>query len=97
MLAGTGVCLLVASGSALAQSSPPPEAVYERNCGNCHNNPPARAPSRAGLRAMSPDLIVEALTSGVMKLQGSTLSAAQRVALAEFLTGRKIGAPTHGQ
>jgi hypothetical protein len=43
---------------------------------------------------MSPNFIVEALTNGVMKAQGSVLSPEQRVSLAEFLTGQKIGAET---
>ncbi len=41
---------------------------------------------------MSPNFIVEALTNGIMKAQGSVLSPEQRVSLAEFLTGQKIGA-----
>jgi hypothetical protein len=41
---------------------------------------------------MSPNFIVEALTNGIMKDPGSVLSPGQRVALAEFLTGKKVGA-----
>jgi hypothetical protein len=44
------------------------------------------------MRAMSPSFIVEALTSGMMKAQGSALTSEERVALAEYLTGRKAGA-----
>ena len=39
------------------------------------------------MRAMSPSFIVEALTSGMMKAQGSALTSEERVALAEYLTG----------
>jgi hypothetical protein len=35
---------------------------------------------------------VEALTNGIMKAQGSDLSPEQRVSLAEYLTGQKLGA-----
>ena len=41
---------------------------------------------------MSPDFIVEALTNGIMKAQGSSLSPEQRASLAEYLTGQKLGA-----
>jgi polyvinyl alcohol dehydrogenase (cytochrome) len=95
-LAVTAVCALLAPGLASAQSGPQtsqsaPEAVFEQNCGICHNNPATRAPARAVLQAMSPHFIVEALTSGIMKAQGSALSPEQRDSLAEFLTGQKIG------
>ena len=45
------------------------------------------------LHAMSPDFIVEALTNGVMKAQGSSLAPEQRASLAEYLTSQKLGAP----
>ena len=87
---------LLASGSAPAQPVQPvqsaQEALFQRNCVVCHGNPATRAPTRASLHAMSPDFIVEALTEGIMKDPGSALSPEQRVALAEYLTGRKVGA-----
>ena len=51
------------------------------------------------MRAMSPSFIVETLTSGMMKAQGSALTPEERVALAEYLTGRKVGdeAPMAGR
>ncbi|MBV8703720.1 MAG: cytochrome c, partial [Acetobacteraceae bacterium] len=87
---------LLASGTASAQRVPPSEgaqeALFQQNCVVCHGNPATRAPARASLHAMSPDFIVEALTDGIMRDQGSALSPEQRVALAEYLTGRKVGA-----
>jgi polyvinyl alcohol dehydrogenase (cytochrome) len=89
-------CLLVASDPALPQvnqaTQDAPVTVFEQNCAVCHNNPATRAPSRASLHAMSPNFIVEALTNGIMKDPGSVLSPGQRAALAEFLTGKKVGA-----
>src|SRR5271154_6011824 len=88
-------CILVTSGSALAQSHPTAqnaqETVFGQNCGICHDDPATRAPARASLHAMSPDFIVTALTTGITQAQGSVLSPAQRISLAEFLTGQKIG------
>ena len=88
--------LLILPHRAFAQSSSSPqrieESVYQQNCAVCHNNPASRAPARTSLHAMSPSFIVEALTNGSMKAQASALSSEQRAALAEFLTGQKIGA-----
>jgi hypothetical protein len=50
----------------------------------------ARPPANS-MHAMSPDFIVEALTNGIMKAQGSSLSPEQRASLAD-LTCRKFGA-----
>jgi polyvinyl alcohol dehydrogenase (cytochrome) len=82
--------VLAASSEAIAQS--PQESVFKDNCAVCHDNPATRAPARSSLHAMSPNFIVEALTSGIMTAQGSALSPEARVALAEYLTGRKVGA-----
>ena len=92
----TVASLLILPHRAFAQSSSSPqrieESVYQQNCAVCHNNPASRAPARTSLHAMSPSFIVEALTNGSMKAQASALSSEQRAALAEFLTGQKIGA-----
>jgi outer membrane protein assembly factor BamB len=96
VLALAAGCMLVTSGSASAQSGQPAQgaqgAAFEQSCAVCHDNPATRAPARASLHAMSPNFIVEALTNGIMKAQGSALSPEQRIALAEFLTGQKVGA-----
>ena len=43
------------------------------------------------LRGMSPEAILNALTNGKMQVQGSTLSDAERRAVAEFLAARPFG------
>jgi polyvinyl alcohol dehydrogenase (cytochrome) len=84
--------------SARAQSGPPSqtaqEDIFQQNCVVCHGNPATRAPTRASLHTMSPEFIVEALTSGIMKAQGEALSPEQRASLAEYLTGQRIGTRT---
>src|SRR4029079_5351876 len=40
--------------------------------------------------AMSPDFVVAALTGGIMQGPGAALAPPQRVALAEYLTGKKM-------
>ena len=94
LVAGT----VTSAGSALAQSKGPTSgdqaSGYESTCAPCHGNPATRAPTRESLHAMSPDFIVSALTDGLMKDMGAGLSLQQRVALAEFLTDRKVGKQT---
>src|SRR5271154_5765288 len=80
-----------------AAESPTPdasvrEASFEQHCAVCHAIPTTRAPTRSSMRAMSPSFIVEALTGGMMRAQGSALTSEERIALAEYLTGRKVGA-----
>jgi polyvinyl alcohol dehydrogenase (cytochrome) len=91
-----GAIMMSATSLASAQSTLSPqstqEVVFQQTCAVCHNNPATRAPARDSLHAMSPDFIVEALTNGIMKAQGSDLSPNQRVSLAEYLTGQKLGA-----
>jgi polyvinyl alcohol dehydrogenase (cytochrome) len=70
------------------------EALFQANCAVCHDNPATRAPAISSLRGMSPEFIVEALTTGIMKDPGSPLSPDQRVALAQYLTGKTLGAET---
>ena len=79
---------------ARTQSTPPdPDpraAAFQQHCAMCHDNPATRAPGAASLRAMSPSFIVNALTNGIMQGPGAALLPAQRVAIAEYLTGKKL-------
>src|ERR1700733_11474990 len=68
--------------------------VFQRACAACHVSPAAdsRAPSQATLAGFQPDTIVNALTNGSMRIQGEKLTDAERRDVAEFLTGRAVGA-----
>ena len=87
------VSLAVASatGASAPAAADPQAAVFAQHCAVCHDNPATRAPARSSLHAMSPSFIVGALTNGIMQAQGSSLTPAQRIALAEYLTGQKLG------
>ena len=63
------------------------QAVFERSCATCHIEG-SGAPAPAALRQFSPEAIVNALVNGKMVVQGSSLSDAERAAVAQFLTGR---------
>src|SRR5262245_24645560 len=85
---------LALSVPALAQT-PDGAAVYERVCAACHTNPAAdsRAMPRDVLGRFAPETILTALTPGNMFRQGSSLSDAERRAVAGFVAGRPVGAP----
>ena len=68
-------------------------AVFQKNCAICHK-PAAenRTPPPEALKRLTNQAIVNALETGVMKAQGSTLTAAERRAVADFLVPRETGA-----
>lgn len=68
------------------------ESLYGARCASCHEGGAARAPSRFVLNQMRPDHIRQVLTDGVMQAQGSALSDQQKTDVAQFLSGRRIGA-----
>ncbi len=71
--------------------------LFEQHCMMCHGNPNVpRAPQPSVIRQMSPERIYEALTTGVMKAQGSTLTEDQRKMMATFLSGRPLGTMEQG-
>ncbi len=65
--------------------------VYQQVCSGCHEAGVNRAPQRFLLSQMTPESIHRALTDGVMQVQASELSADQKVAVAEYITKRKLG------
>lgn len=64
--------------------------IFIKNCAVCHHeNSGTRAPLPGVLRQMSSQEILEALETGVMKAQGSQLTAGEREAVAHFLSPRR--------
>ncbi|MGH7869004.1 MAG: PQQ-binding-like beta-propeller repeat protein, partial [Candidatus Dormibacteraceae bacterium] len=62
-------------------------SVFQQNCAVCHGQGvDARAPSLNALHQLSRPAIVNALTTGTMKVQGSRLTQVEREAVAEFLS-----------
>lgn len=72
---------------AAADSVSSGKAVFDRACAACHGGS-SNAPTPDTLRTFTPESIVNALTNGRMQQQGSTLSPAERAAVAGFLAGR---------
>jgi polyvinyl alcohol dehydrogenase (cytochrome) len=72
-------------------------AIFQQRCVTCHGNPAyERAPSPAALRDMPPERIYAALSSGVMKSVGDSLSEAERRLVAESVAGRLLGSAQSG-
>ena len=72
-------------------------AVFQQHCVSCHGNPAfPRAPTPAALRAMTPERIYTALSTGPMKAVGDTLSEADRRRVAESLAGQLLGSSRSG-
>jgi polyvinyl alcohol dehydrogenase (cytochrome) len=62
-------------------------ALFEKHCTSCHRpGTNTRAPLRDALARMPRAAILAALETGSMKTQGSALTAAERRAVAEFLS-----------
>ena len=84
------MCGWAASASA-GQAAADGEQVYTATCARCHNDTLLRMPNRDALRERSAQQIQTAITSGVMRQFGGPLSAAERRAVAEFLSGDPAG------
>jgi polyvinyl alcohol dehydrogenase (cytochrome) len=69
-------------------------AAYTRVCAACHDTGANRAPPSSALANLSPAAIVRIVTDGPMKEQAASLSAEEKVAVAEFITGHMLGAQT---
>jgi polyvinyl alcohol dehydrogenase (cytochrome) len=69
-------------------AAPDGPSLYTKNCAGCHEAGGPRIPNREALKAMTAEGVVRALSHGAMRFQGSYLSAAQRVAVAEFVTAK---------
>lgn len=66
-------------------------AAYGKACAACHDGGVNRAPPVTVLATLPPEAILRALTAGRMMEQAKPLDDGQKVAVAEFLTGRKMG------
>jgi polyvinyl alcohol dehydrogenase (cytochrome) len=90
--------LLVLIATPVLAQTPDGQDVFQTACATCHTAAPAdgRTPAVGSLRAMTPDAILAALTTGPMRAQGESLSEPQRRAVAAYLgrTGSTGPSPT---
>src|ERR1700742_1235423 len=110
VLLGTSTLALAATGEPAAEVDLG-EATFQRICAACHttlvsraspssdkapNPAEMRALPREMLRQLPPEAILEALTSGKMRAQGSTLNDEEKHAVAEYASGSRFGASRYG-
>lgn len=90
-LAAYVLSLASSSGPGVTTTAKLGETVYATKCASCHEagNPPFF--NHLMLKTMSPDYILYQLKSGPMRLTAAHLTIGQRVAVAEYLTGKRAG------
>ena len=66
--------------------------VYEEKCASCHNGGVPRAPQLNVMRQKNAEDVLDALETGVMLFVGWGMPDAERKAVAEFVTGKQLGA-----
>jgi polyvinyl alcohol dehydrogenase (cytochrome) len=87
----TTLLLGLALGVPAAAQGQNGEALFAQHCAACHVNPVEDdVPTRAEMGTLAANAIVESLTDGTMRLQGQPLTPAERVAIAELVTGRPV-------
>ncbi len=72
-------------------AKPAGEVLFGNECATCHvAGQASRAPALETLRQLPADAVVTALTTGLMSVQAQRLSPADRIAVAEFVTGKTV-------
>jgi polyvinyl alcohol dehydrogenase (cytochrome) len=64
---------------------------YKRSCAMCHDGGVNRAPVRDAFLSMTPERVLAAMETGSMVTMANNRTAAERRAIAEFLTGKPFG------
>ena len=84
--------VLALAASASAQSESAGVNQYFTNCASCHesNDPGHQAPKTAVLKKMTPERILEVMTTGSMRNAAAALSDQDKRLIAEWVAGRKI-------
>ena len=67
-------------------------ALYTANCASCHDQPMGRTPSRDALKDRTAEAALIAMTTGSMTMQAMQVSPAEKRALAEYVSGKTLGA-----
>ena len=82
----TTFALALALAQAPDAPSPSTGAVlFDSRCASCHAGTDPRTPTVAALKQRPPSSIIDALTTGVMRQQGSELTGAEKQLIAEYL------------
>lgn len=95
--------LLAGADVASGQTASRVIRLIDQRCANCHRNPGtdrapdvAGAPEPATLRQMAPETILQAITTGAMRVRAEGVVDEVKRAMAEYMSGRKLGDPAAG-
>lgn len=84
--------MLLGAVRADVPEKPDGAALFQTNCAICHGGKVAKAPPMSLLQIMSASSVLRAMEHGIMQEQAAALSADQRRAVAQYLTGQQLGA-----
>jgi polyvinyl alcohol dehydrogenase (cytochrome) len=89
------LCILVLACTAHAQDG---AALYKTYCAICHEGPAAdaQAPNREAMKKMSAEQVLESLEKGSMRARAAERSRAQRRALAEYVSEKRLAPDSSG-
>lgn len=80
---------LACAAAAVTAADRDGETVYQAECSTCHDSNAPRTPTFTMLNGLETSRIVSSLETGAMRVIGNfNLSGPERVAVAEFITGR---------
>ena len=85
------LCALIFGALALSAQNQTGEEMYKASCAQCHDAGLNRAPQRDTFRQMTPERVLAAMETGEMVTMGQRWPAEGRRAIAEYLTGKKLG------
>ena len=89
--AAIGLAGVALARAQTTQPEPALDALFDKSCSSCHDHPDkTRAPDRGALRRISPEGIYKALAGGPMAPMAKDAPDAQKRALAEYISGRKM-------
>lgn len=74
----------------LARSEVVGEALYQQHCSACHNGRVSKAPPLEMMATFAPSSVLRAMNEGIMQPQAKDLSSDERLAVAEFMTGKSV-------
>ena len=86
------IALAFAGSVAWGADSGPPGGegahLYTQFCAGCHDHPKDRIPPREAIAKRTPDEMLQALNSGLMRTQAGGLNTNERIAVVTYLTGK---------
>ena len=66
------------------------EALWNQHCARCHEKNMPRAPQKFTLEQLMPESILDAMVTGPMRELAADFEAQDKIAIAEFVTRRKL-------